>query len=363
MFLVLIGALIFTVVTKFYYDAQSIWHNNERAKLTLKIKTLIELLANKSGKKELESFVNKYKRRRKKRKHELLIEEIFFALAENSEAEAVGVRAIAYALNYPPQCIDSLKKNSKSQILHGCMQARTYLYKPAIPYMLQILDKSQLNIQYDILLALTHFNDPKLIAKAFGIIQNAVMVNERTVRQIVNRISSEKQLVLFEKILALDSDYLSSLFLKCIDKESAIYLKDKIIPFYHKKNMKELRIAAIKAMATTQDSSVVPILIDALTDPSWEMRAVAASGLQDMNDERAIEPLLNAVSDPEWWVRQNTITTLVGYPNAEQNMKRVLETKDKYAIESLKYAAELTNKTDILNPLLEQMDLEEDSAQ
>ena len=235
------------------------------------------------------------------------------------------------------------------------MQARAYLYKPAIPYLINELYDTTMNMQYDILVALSYFNDPEIIIQGFEIIQKSVLVNQRTVCQVIKRMHPENRKILFDGILDLGSEYLSSIFLKCIDRDSALYVIDKIIPLCGEGHMKELRIAAIKAISTTEDKTLIPELIQALQDSEWELRAVAASGLEMMPDERALQALITAICDSEWWVRQNAALALLAYPSPEIIMMQVLKTKDIYAIESLKYVAEQKNMSNILNNVQEEL--------
>lgn len=355
LFLILVGIFIFTIISKSHYDRQSVWYNREKLKLSAELQELVPLIKPDEYPEELKIFLKKNKRVKLKRRYYELMEEILFDMIENKENCAYGARLIASELKFPPESVKNLKKGRKSSILRGCLQARAYLYKPAIPYLINQLYDTSMNMQYDILMALSYFNNPEIIVQAFEIIQKSILVNQRTVCQVIKRTHSENREVLFDGILNLSSEDLSAQFLKCIDHDTAVKVIDKIIPLFSEDYVKELRIAAIKAIAATGDKTLIPELIKALQDSQWELRAVAANGLEMMPDERALQVLLTAVCDSEWWVRQNAAMALLAYPSPENNMIEVLKTKNFDAIENLTYAAEQKNMSTILYNLQEKL--------
>ena len=355
LFVILVGTFIYTIISKLIYDRQSVWYDREKLRLGAELQELVPLITTDEFPEEVKLFIKKNKRVKLKRRFYELMEEILFDMIENNENCAYGARIIASELKFPPESVKNLKKGRKSTILRGCMQARAYLYKPAIPYLINQLYDTSVNMQYDILMALSYFNDPEIIVQAFEIIQKSVLVNQRTVCQIIKRTRPENREVLFEGILELSSEDLSSQFLKCIDRDAAVKVIDKIIPLFSEDHIKELRIAAIKAIAATNDKTLIPELIKALQDSQWELRAVAANGLEMMPDESALQALMTAVCDSEWWVRQNAAMALLAYPSPENNMIEVLKTKDFDAIENLTNAAEQKNMSTILYNLQEKL--------
>ena len=359
LFVILVGTFIFTIISKLVYDRQNVWYEREKRKLRAEIEELVPLIAKDEFPEELKIFVKKNRRVKTKRRYFELMEEILFDLIENDDKKAYGAYTIASELKFPSESVKNLKKRSKSSVIRGCMQARAYLYKPAIPYLMNHLYDTTLNMQYDILVALAYFNDPEIIIQAFEIIQKSVLVNQRTTCQVLKRTHPENRKVLLDGILDLDSEYLSSLFLKCIDRDTTLSVINKIIPLFGEEYMKELRIAAIKAISTIKDKTLIPELIQALQDSQWELRAVAANGLEMIPDERALQALLTAVCDPEWWVRQNAAMALLAFPSPEINMMQVLKTKDLNAIDNLKNAAEQKNMSNILNDLQEKLQKQE----
>lgn len=359
LFVILVGTFIFTIISKSVNDRQRVLYNREKVRLSAELQELAPLITTDEFPEELKVFIKKHKRVKLKRRYYELMEEILFDMIEHNENCAYGARMIASKLKFPPESVKNLKKGRKSSILRGCLQARAYLYKPAIPYLIDQLYNTAKEMQYDILMALSYFNDPDIIVQAFDIIQKSVLVNQRTVCQVIKRTHPDNREVLYDGILELSSEDLSSQFLKCIDRDAAVKVVDKIIPLFSEDHIKELRVAAIKAIATTNDRTLIPELIKALQDPQWELRAVAANGLEMMPDESALQALMTAVCDSEWWVRQNAAMALLAYPSPENNMIEVLKTKDFNAIENLTYAAEQKNMSTILYNLQEKFQYQE----
>lgn len=65
----------------------------------------------------------------------------------------------------------------------------------------------------------------------------------------------------------------------------------------------EVRIQAVKALASFPDDRAIEALRSRLEDPAWEVRAQAAKGLGQLGSERARDDLARALGDENWWVR------------------------------------------------------------
>jgi hypothetical protein len=356
-FVIVVGIFIFTALTRWIFELERLWHNQEKEKLKNKIESLISKANQGDFNKELASFTSYCKPKLKKKRYYYLIEEIFFEIVEQEKEKSDVARIIAYELELPQRTIKNLKTKDTSSILRGCFEAKTYLYEPAIPYLLFHL-KNKVHLQYDILLALTRFDDPEMIYQAFNSIKDSLHVNERTLQEIINLMSPESRLVFYNRILNGDSSALITMFLKCIDKETALAFKDRILELYTEDNPHEMRIASIKAISAAEDHSLIPEMISALQDPDWQMRAVAAKGLESIPDERARQPLITAICDSKWWVRQNAALALLAFPDLESVITDVLKTKDRFAIESLQYNAEAKNLNSLVERLQEALEKE-----
>lgn len=339
--IIVLSIIFLSTASKVDKDRHSVWHDNEKLKLRNKFDMLFLVSTFPNFNEERALFLQEQKQRIKRQRYADLMEEILFELIELDTEKSAFARNIAYDLGFAQQSVVNLKKRSNLHIMHGCMQARIYLYHPAVPYLLHNLNDQYPQLQYSILLALSRFDDPQAIQQAFSRLQNALLVNERVIREIVNWLSPKNRTELFRCVLEQSSDALKSMFIKCMDQESALVFKDDIRQLFSDDNDFELRIAAIKAMAASKDHAFIPELTQALQNSNWQMRSVAAKGLAAVPDERVLQPLLQAICDSNWWVRQNAALTLLSFPYPESITQDVIQTNDRYAIDSLYYAAEI----------------------
>jgi HEAT repeat protein len=70
------------------------------------------------------------------------------------------------------------------------------------------------------------------------------------------------------------------------------------------------RIGACVALSRIARSEVRALLIEALADDAWTVRAEAARGLTGLGDASSVPELERALSDGAWWVRANAAEAL-----------------------------------------------------
>jgi HEAT repeat protein len=70
------------------------------------------------------------------------------------------------------------------------------------------------------------------------------------------------------------------------------------------------RIGACRALARIARPDVRPLLLEALADDAWAVRAEAASGLTGLGDVSCVPELERALADGAWWVRANAAEAL-----------------------------------------------------
>jgi HEAT repeat protein len=63
------------------------------------------------------------------------------------------------------------------------------------------------------------------------------------------------------------------------------------------------RVSACRALGRIAIAEVVPLLVEALADDAWTVRAEAARGLTGVADDSCVTELERALSDRAWWVR------------------------------------------------------------
>ena len=284
-------------------------------------------------------------------KQRSIFEEAILQTINENHIFAEKAREIAYKFGFADESIINLEHKNLLHKLRGCQQAGAYLYDEAVPLVLDMLHFINPRIQYNALLALSDFKNPELIAKGFKIIKNAVLVNDRTVREIIEKMGNE-QGRLFGMILKTKSPSLIPLFLKFIDKESVIKYLNEIKQFVQSEDM-EMRIASVRALSKTQDKKILPYIISTLDDDKWEVRAAAAKGISEIRDEKTYLPILKAMEDSAWWVRQNAAMAALSVENPKILIDNVLRSGDSYAADSLYHAAELMNMTHLIEEVKE----------
>ena len=65
----------------------------------------------------------------------------------------------------------------------------------------------------------------------------------------------------------------------------------------------EVKCKAVRKLGDSGDTSVVPSLIDALSNKLYGVRSSAAEALGKLGDTSAVPSLINALSDSDEWVR------------------------------------------------------------
>jgi len=275
------------------------------------------------------------------------LESILLDILEDSEGETkVRARTIAYQFGFPDNTLFMIRDRLTGNIAIGCRKAGLYNSEEAIPDILKTLDILSSNTQFQALMALARIGDSATMAIAFDKINPLIFVNERAVNEMLNIFRGDR-LDLFRKMIHHKSDYLVRLFIKAIDKETANELIEDII-LIHRKGNKETRLACIVAIGRSGNSRKNYILINAMRDKEWEIRAMAAKLLGDTADPDAIGVLAAAARDREWWVRQNAVTSILSFPNREEILISITQTGDKYAFDSMQYTLGKANEINLL---------------
>ena len=98
----------------------------------------------------------------------------------------------------------------------------------------------------------------------------------------------------------------------------------------------EVRIGACAAAAVMVDRKTLELLIGALDDADWQVRARAAKSLGRRRELDAVAPLAEALKDRAFWVRQDAATALrlLGDPGLERLDEVATHSDDRYAAEA-----------------------------
>ena len=286
------------------------------------------------------------KLRTKSSRHTL--EDILLDNLENTDNVSIErMRNMAHDFGFPEKCLSMIRDRLTGNIAIGCRKAGLYQYKDAIPDLLKTLDILSSNTQYQALMALARIGDANALIQAFYKIHRLVFVNERTISEILSTFSGDRY-KLFEEMIHHKSDYLARLSLKAIDKETAKTLMGEIISIYNGGG-KETRLACITAIGKSGISKKISLLIKALKDEEWELRAMAAKTLGILTGPQAVKHLAKAARDNEWWVRQNAVTSILAYPDPGEILVPIVNSGDRYAYDSILYALEKADQTELLS--------------
>jgi len=254
--------------------------------------------------------------------------------------------------DYPTYKLSAYNMQNNESALAGiassCRRAGLYKCEEAIPYMLGALEVLSSETQFQILAGLFRIGDVGAVERAFYIIKDRVLVNERAILEIVDSFAGDKR-ELHSRMLSFKTEYVASIFIKAMTEKIATDLMEKLLHVVESGG-KEMRVAAIKALAKTRSSNIGSHLVRALGDSAWEVRAAAAKALGACVCAEGGKALSLSLRDSEWWVRQNSATALLSYPNCEELFLKTIRTEwDTYAAQSIVYTLESADKPQLLS--------------
>jgi len=286
---------------------------------------------------------------RGKTSRQTLEDMLLMVLSNGNDENRVRARMIADHFGYIRACHSMMKDRITGNIAIGCRKAGLYKLDDAIPDILNTLDILSGDTQLQALMALARIGDAATLVQAFDKIHRLIFINERAVTEMLSIFSGDRY-ELFRKMIHHESDYLVRLFLKAIDRETANLLMDDIVKIC-KSGDKETRLAGIIAVGKSGSRTEIPLLIRAMRDREWEIRAMAAKILGVLTSPEAVKPLTEAARDSEWWVRQNAVDSILAYPDREAILLSIIQSGDKYAYDSIQYSLEKATESDILSEL------------
>jgi HEAT repeat protein len=117
----------------------------------------------------------------------------------------------------------------------------------------------------------------------------------------------------------------------------------------------EERIRAARSLGRGGDREAEPVLLDAMSDPEWPVRAQAATALGTLHllserdfaaftalDMSVLDALADALDDRAWWVRANAAAALIDAGSAGRlRLTAALQSRDPFARERAREALDL----------------------
>lgn len=262
-------------------------------------------------------------------KKEIFIERNIYYL-ENFKGEFINnITSLCEDLGLVDYDIKNLKSSNKFLKALACKRLGEYRSKKPIKHLITVLQLPIVDITYNALMALAKIGDEEAFAEAFENINSKVILNERSLMEILDSFEGDKKYI-YKKMISSSNNYLSVVFIKSSGNHMDVYKGEKISKYLNDEN-KEKRIAALKAIGSMGDSRYVKNIINLLSDKEWEVRAVAAKVLGKLEDDNAIFPLVNALSDRQWYVRYNAAESILSIDRGLDIIPTIFEGKDRFA--------------------------------
>lgn len=195
--------------------------------------------------------------------------------------------------------------------------------------LLNELNTTNSDIQYNVLLALAKIGDEDYFIKAFENINSTVILSERSLIEIVDSFEGNKNKV-YKYMINFENSYIACVFIKSAGNYKDISLSDEISKYLSSEN-KELRIASVKAIGSICDERYLDTILKLLDDVEWEVRAVTARALGSFKDSKILIPLAKALSDAQWYVRFNAATSILYHDEGLNVVSYVFQGDDKFA--------------------------------
>lgn len=265
---------------------------------------------------------NKYKRE--------IIEKRFFYYLESTKGDfSQNLVELCEYIGVVKYEIDNLKnKNSLIKAL-SAKRLGEYRSKLAIKPLLNEVNVSNSDVQYNILLALAKIGEKDSFIEGFKNIDSAVILSERSLIEIVDSFEGDKT-ELYKVMINSDNPFIASVFIKSAGNDKHIQLSHDISKYLSSED-KELRIAASKAIGSFSAEEYLDDMLKLLEDEEWEVRAVTARVLNNFTNEKILYPLAKSLSDRQWHVRYNAATTILKHKRGMDIISYIFRGEDKFA--------------------------------
>jgi HEAT repeat protein len=201
--------------------------------------------------------------------------------------------------------------------------------KKGLEPILKMLNSSNPEQIYSSLKAISNIGDEEYFIKAFNMIDENIILSERSLIEIADSFKGDKSKVYLE-LMKSDKDFVSTVFIKSAGNFRDSKLLDEIYKFLNDKN-NEKKIAAVRAFGNIGDNRYLDDIIKLLDSDSWELRSTCAKVLGQINDKKAIEALVGLLKDENYYVRRNAANSIIHLDGGLESAKEILQGDDKFA--------------------------------
>lgn len=212
-------------------------------------------------------------------------------------------------------------------------------------FLIECLDTKSIYLATSALTTIAKLGNGKLFIRALQVIsKNGKNINNRILNDILDQFSGNiKDL---NSIMNSYSDLSESVQKSIIEYFKNNENKDfqhEFLELLKSDVSKEVRISLIKYFGVIENEEAKNIIIKILKNEDWEYRAVCANALKNYIDDDTKDAMLDSIKDKNWHVRYNSALCLLEFDD-EDVIEKVLNSKDKYAIDILNYAMSIRNK-------------------
>jgi len=110
----------------------------------------------------------------------------------------------------------------------------------------------------------------------------------------------------------------------------------------------EIVLRAIKALVRIGDMEILPLILQRIDDPSWQVRAIVARAVGSLEFAEAAPLLERLLTDPAFWVRRNVANSLLRLgPVGLAVLRRAGDLGDSFALDQARYSLERLNGLEI----------------
>lgn len=167
----------------------------------------------------------------------------------------------------------------------------------------------------------------------------ASLLSFRTLEEVFATYSGDLRKLCRKLIRTASDPYIRRTCIKTIGEQGFEDLGELVLPYLVDGHI-NTRIDAARTLGQIRYEPAYEHILSNANDPRWEMRVVVATALGSLGAERSMETLLTLLCDREWWVRYRAAEALAQIPDTNRLIRRVEETKDRFAGEMMRYALE-----------------------
>jgi HEAT repeat protein len=266
--------------------------------------------------------------------------ECFFKNLENvdedDENTATVVSMVLRILDPVPFYSRQLKNGNKYQRANACRMLASYNATDEMKNIERQLSSRDNELTYNAAMALAELGNESSISQYIINCKENHSYSYRVLMQLIHEYNDDVKL-LAELIFRECDDYIKATVIKAIARYRFAEFESIYVNAVNSRNV-TLKVAGITALGELANAKYEDMVARTALDRIWIVRNAAVKALGKINTERSLEIVVHLTSDVEWWVRYNAAKTLILMNGGVEKIDQVLDGKDAYAADALKYA-------------------------